>query len=96
MQARAAEWPGFARPFCCFSEVKFLKHAVLNPSFEKVLKPARRRLFKELLTRNLHAASFLLVLVVVLVLEIHDISPLNQRNKIVAGKSGSFRGAEAH
>ena len=28
--------------------------------------------------------------------EIPDISPLKQRNKIVAGKSGSFRGAKAH
>jgi hypothetical protein len=39
-----------------------------------------------------------LVLVVVLVLEIADISPLDldQRNKIVAGESGSFGGAGVH
>jgi hypothetical protein len=31
-----------------------------------------------------------------LVLEVPDISPLNQRNKIVAGKIGLFRDEEAH
>jgi hypothetical protein len=36
------------------------------------------------------------VLVVVLVLEIADSSPLDQRNKIVAGESGSFGGAGVH
>jgi hypothetical protein len=34
--------------------------------------------------------------VLLVVLEIPDISPLNRRNKIVAGKSGSFPGAKAH
>jgi hypothetical protein len=37
-----------------------------------------------------------LVVVLVLVLEMADIPPLDQRNKIVAGKSGSFGGAEVH
>ena len=36
------------------------------------------------------------MLVVVLVLEIPDPSPLNQRNKIVSGKLAPFRGAKAH
>ena len=36
------------------------------------------------------------MLVVVLVLEIPDPSPLNQRNKIIAGKLAPFRGAKAH
>jgi hypothetical protein len=30
----------------------------MHPFFEKVLKLARRRLFKDLLTRNLRGASF--------------------------------------
>jgi len=30
----------------------------LQPFFEKVLKQAQRRLFKDLLTRNLRAASY--------------------------------------
>jgi hypothetical protein len=34
IQALAAEWPGFARPFCCFFERKIIEHMSLHPFFE--------------------------------------------------------------
>jgi len=53
MQAPTAEWPGLARPFCCFLKENFLNTFLLHPFMERILKQARMRLFKDLLTRNL-------------------------------------------
>jgi hypothetical protein len=41
-----------------FFERKFLNALFLHPFFEKFLKQAWRRLFKDLLTRNLRDASY--------------------------------------
>jgi hypothetical protein len=44
---------------------------------------------------NSEVREVVLVLVLVVVLENSDISPSHKRNKIIAGKIGSFLGAEA-
>jgi hypothetical protein len=44
---------------------------------------------------NSEVREIVLVLVLVVVLENSDISPSHKRNKIIAGKIGSFLGAEA-
>ncbi len=41
-----------------FSEENFKTHCLCIPSLKPVLKLARRRLFKGLLTRNVRAASY--------------------------------------
>jgi hypothetical protein len=53
-------------------------------------------LYRGTFNLNSEVEKLVLVLVVVLALEIPDIWPSNYPNKIAAGKSGSFRGAEAH
>jgi hypothetical protein len=50
MQAPTAEWPGLARPFCCFLKKNLLNTFFLRPFLERVLKQAQMRLFKDLLT----------------------------------------------
>src|SRR5215831_4842493 len=71
-------------------------------TFPKRFKSSRKNLqmsgalvasseWNELINLNSEVEKLVLVLVVVLVLEIPDVWPSNYPNKIVAGKSGSFK-----